>query len=64
MSKQLIHFSVYQGKDKDWYWHAWRSGKLTADGGEGYTRCASAYRAVRAFVTSVEIGKYVIEKQP
>ena len=61
MGKQIIHFQIFKGKNKKWFWHSWRSGKITADCGYGYTRRAAARRAAMAFVTSIEIGKYVIE---
>lgn len=51
--REIMTFTVYQDRSKEWRWRAKRNGRITADSGEGYTRRYDCERAVRRFVKSI-----------
>lgn len=53
-----MKFTIYPGKNGQWFWRAGPStgGRKTADGSEGYTRRADAERAVSRFVEGMRAG--------
>jgi hypothetical protein len=49
MRPRKPRITVYRGADAQWYWRlVAANGNVQADGAEGYTRRASAQRAVKA----------------
>jgi uncharacterized protein YegP (UPF0339 family) len=49
-----MKFDVYQDRKKEWRWRLIaKNGRIVADSGEGYTRRASAFRALHRFSDSV-----------
>ena len=40
-----MKFAITKGKDGLYYWHEINNGRITSDGGEGYSRRSEAKRA-------------------
>ena len=53
MTMRTARFDVFQGKDGQWYWALKSANNRTIAQGEGYTREADAYRAVKAVKKTV-----------
>ena len=47
------NFELYLDKIGEWRWRAKRSGRIVADGGEGYKKKAGALRSLQRFCNSV-----------
>lgn len=56
-----MKFTVFQGADGAWYWHAkTRNGRIVAIGGEGYVRKGGAWRAAVKFADRMQTGLVVM----
>lgn len=66
MAKRKLTFTITESNPFDWvtqtelvpefYWHA-KLGKITCDGGEGYSTRSNARRAIKALVEHIQEGE-------
>lgn len=66
MAKRKLTFTITESQPFDWinqeqtpgqfYWHA-KLGKITCDGGEGYSTRSNARRAIKALVAHIQEGE-------
>lgn len=66
MAKRKLKFTINQGhqfnavlqveEPGEFYWHA-KLGKITCDGGEGYSTRSNCRRAVKALVAHIQAGE-------
>jgi uncharacterized protein YegP (UPF0339 family) len=57
-----MRFEIYQGTDRQWYWHLKsRNNKVIADSAEAYVSKSNAVRAVRTVRTTLTVTYVPIE---
>ncbi len=52
--------SVHAPKNRQWFWHAKRKGRIVADGGEGYSSKSMLLKSLKSFLKSIRNDEFTI----